>query len=72
MRASVVVAQGLGRSEACGIFPDQGSNLRLLRWQLDSLSLSHQGSPNVFLYMTPKAKTTSEKVGELDFIEVTF
>ena len=28
-----------------GIFPTQGSNLRLLRWQADSLLLSHQGSP---------------------------
>ena len=28
-----------------GIFPDQGSNLCLLYWQVDSLPLSHQGSP---------------------------
>ena len=28
-----------------GVFPTQGSNLCLLRWQTDSLSLSHQGSP---------------------------
>ena len=27
-----------------GIFPTQGSNLYLLHWQADSLSLSHQGS----------------------------
>ena len=27
------------------IFPTQGSNPRLLRWQVDSLPLSHQGSP---------------------------
>ena len=27
-----------------GIFPTQGSNLRLLHWQADSLPLSHQGS----------------------------
>ena len=72
MRASAVVAHGLGRSEACGVFPDQGSNLRLLPRQLDSLSLSHQGSPDVSFYMTLKAKTTNEKVGKLDFIEVTF
>ena len=30
---------------ACGIFPDQGSNLSLLHWQMDSLILSHQGRP---------------------------
>ena len=28
-----------------GIFPDQGSNLCLLHWQVESLPLSHQGSP---------------------------
>ena len=31
-------------SFAQGIFPAQGSNLRLPCWQVDSLSLSHQGS----------------------------
>ena len=30
---------------ACGIFPDQGSNLRPLYWQADSYPLFHQGSP---------------------------
>ena len=29
----------------CGIFPDQGSNPCLLHFQVDSLLLSHQGSP---------------------------
>ena len=28
-----------------GIFLTQGSNLHLLRWQVDSLPLSHLGSP---------------------------
>ena len=28
-----------------GNFPIQGSNLGLLHWQVDSLPLSHQGSP---------------------------
>ena len=36
---------GLSCSAACGIFPDQGSDLRLLHWQADSLPLSHQGDP---------------------------
>ena len=31
-----------------GIFLTQGSNLRLLHWQADSLPLSHQGSPHRF------------------------
>ena len=33
---SVVVAHGLSRSVACGIFPDQGSNPCPLHWQADS------------------------------------
>ena len=42
---SVVVAQGLSCSAACGIFPDQGSNPCPLHWQADSQPLRHQGSP---------------------------
>ena len=42
---SVSVAHGLSCSTACAIFLDQGSNLCLLHWQMDSLLLSHQGSP---------------------------
>ena len=42
---SVVDVHRLSRSAACGIFPYQGSNLRLLSWQEDSLPLIHQGSP---------------------------
>ena len=42
---SVVVAHGLSCSAACGIFPDQGSNLCPLHWQADSQPLRHQGSP---------------------------
>ena len=29
-------------SDACGIFPDQGSNPCPLHWQADSLPVSHQ------------------------------
>ena len=38
----------LSGSSECGILPNQGSNpclLRLLHQQVDSLPLSHQGSP---------------------------
>ena len=42
---SIAVASRLSCSMACGIFPDQGSNLRLLHWQENFLQLSHQGSP---------------------------
>ena len=44
---SVVVAHGPSCSAACGIFPDQGSNLCPLHWQADSQPLRHQGSPRV-------------------------
>ena len=43
------VVHELSHSTACGIFPDQGWNPRLLHWQADSLPLSHQGSPEVLL-----------------------
>ena len=33
---SVAVVHGLSCFKACGIFPDQGSNLHLLHWQADS------------------------------------
>ena len=47
---SVVVALWLSCPAACGIFPDQGSNLGLQHQQVDSLSLSHQGSPLLWIY----------------------
>ena len=42
---SIAVASRLSCSMACGIFPDQGSNLCLLHLQEDFIPLSHQGSP---------------------------
>ena len=45
---SVAAAHRLSCSIACGVFPAQGSNPRLIRWQADSLPLSHQGSPCLF------------------------
>ena len=45
-----------------GIFPDQGSNLYPLHWQVDSI-LSHQGSPNnvVVLHKTDICINGTEK-----------
>ena len=40
---------GLSCSMACGIFADQGSDLCLLIWQVDSSPVSHQGSPGLML-----------------------
>ena len=47
---SVVVAHGLSCSTACGIFPDQESNLCRHHCQADYLSLSHQGNPSCYYY----------------------
>ena len=44
---SIFVMHRLSSSKACGIFPDQRSNSCLLHWQVDSLPLSHQGSPYI-------------------------
>ena len=41
---SIVVALWLSYSGVCGMFPDQGLNLRVL--QADSLPVSQQGSPH--------------------------
>ena len=48
---SVVVAHGPSCSTACGIFPDQGSNLCPLHWQADSQPLRHQGSPHHIFFI---------------------
>ena len=53
----VVVARGLSCSWACGIFLDQGSNLCLLHWQMDSLPLSHQGSPSRIPWWSYSSRT---------------
>ena len=52
----VFVAHGLSCSLACGIFPDQGSNPRLLHWQADSLPQSHQGSSRGLCLICPSAR----------------
>ena len=39
----IVVVHRLSCSEAWGIFPDQGSNLCPLHWQVNSYPLHHQG-----------------------------
>ena len=51
MKVSVVVEHRLSCSVACGIFPDQGSNLCPLHWQANSLMLGHQGIPNMRLFI---------------------
>ena len=41
--------RGLSCPVACGIFPDQGANLRPLHWQVASQPLNHQGGPRCAL-----------------------
>ena len=48
--ASVVVVHGLSCPTAWEVFPERGSNLCPLHWQADSYPLSHQKSPERFLY----------------------
>ena len=63
---SIAVARSLSCSEACGVFPNQGSNLCLLRWQADSLPLSHQDSPApAFLNTLPHWKNVFKKFAHL-------
>ena len=49
---SAIVAHGPSRSTACGIFPDQGSNLWPLHWQGESQPLRHQGSPLCYCFVS--------------------
>ena len=49
---AVVVAHELSCPTVCGIFLDQGSSPHLLHWQMDSLPLSHQGSPVFYSFKT--------------------
>ena len=43
--------------QAYGIFPDQGSNPCLPNWQANSLLLSPQESPRIFLFLLSKGKS---------------
>ena len=56
---SVIVAHGPSCSAACGIFPDQGSNLCCLHWQADSQPLRQQGSP-LYLLMIKALQCCSQ------------
>ena len=52
------MVQGFSCSSARGVFPDQGSNLRLLHRQADSLPWSHQGSPKFYFYGCSKCSAS--------------
>ena len=65
---SVVVVHRLSCSVTCGIFLDHGSNPCLLIWQVDSLPMSHQGSPskNIFKSHYPEDIDGEGRVGQED------
>ena len=52
---SVIEVHRLSSSIACGIFPDQGLNLCLLHWQVDSSPLSLQGSTQISALLKVKS-----------------
>ena len=66
---SIVAARRLSCSTARGIFPDQGLNLCLPQWQVDSLSLSHQRSPSESICFFQKKKKFLN-FGELETIPI--
>ena len=68
---SVAVAHGPSCSVA-GIIPDQGSNPCILHWQVDSLSLSHQGNPSNtnFKITTEKHVTIFSSVQSLSRVQL--
>ena len=51
---SIGAVHGLSCSAAYGIFPDQGSNLFLLHWQVESSPQSHQGSACKYFFISPR------------------
>ena len=58
-RGSIVVVRGLSCSKACGIFLDQGLNLCLLQWQVDSFTTEPPGKPQLLIsYPTITIATT--------------
>ena len=73
--STVGVAYRLRSPAALGIFPDQGSvpDLCLLHSQADSLSLSHQGSPDRILiaslsWKQPECPLTNEWIRKIWYI----
>ena len=73
--STVGVAYRLRSPAALGIFPDQGSvpDLFLLHSQADSLSLSHQGSPDRILiaslsWKQPECPLTNEWIRKIWYI----
>ena len=67
---SVVVAHGLRCSMACGIVPDQGLNSSLLHRQVNSLPLSHQGSPQAHFKFSFSTLVSGERGQDQEAREV--
>ena len=67
---SVAVAHRLRCFSTRGIFPDQGSNLCFLNWQVDFLPLNHQGSP--FFTTEPPGKPIVSQTIDLSTFQLNF
>ena len=68
--SSVVVAHGPSCSAACGIFPDQGSNLCPLHWLADSQPLCHQGSPKFIKTSYPINWMSSQQIFKIGMVPI--
>ena len=70
------LAHGLSCPEACGIFPDQGSNPCPLHWQAGSHALYHQGSPSILCTSPrtyiPKKQLCISKLQESLRVQITW
>ena len=53
-----------------GIFLTQGSNLYLLHWKVDSLPLSHLGSPAIFFFFSSLFKPKLSRCGQLESFQI--
>ena len=65
MQASVVAVHQLSCHVACGIFPDQESNLLFPPWQVDSYPLRHQQSPRqgfILFSLVPRTGSDTQEV----------
>ena len=76
LRLNSCGAPSLSCSEACGIFPDQESNLCPLCWQAGSFPLCYQGSPRNQFYTEQRLFVNLQREGPKDddesFCDVAF
>lgn len=62
--------RGLAAPRHYGLFSEQGSNPRILRWPMHSLPLSHEGSP-LAVFQPSQFSFSSTALGELTLYDAT-